>query len=285
MKTIKIALLISAALSVINCSTAAPPTTSTTTNTAVVKSDNSAVISSHSDDPNKADSKLSNQTSSTESPMARAIDVTQFNAEIERAANNPKDKKALARAYFKRAFALTEAAQYRSALGDFRRGLNFDPGDAEAKGMHDKIIEIFASINREPPTEGEEPPPLPFDSGKSEKQKDNPANEERITFKPNQTEATASGNLNDYDDAKTFVIAVKSGQTLKTEQPKANNSTRSVMVAVTDPQGNLVGDADASCNNRREIAPTVTGDYQIKVVECRKADAWKGKFDLNVAVK
>ncbi len=98
--------------------------------------------------------------------MARAVDVSQMTADIEKAEKeykqNPKVKGALAQAYFGRAFALTEAAQYRAALGDFRKGLKLNPNDEDAKAMHDQIISIFKSINREPPKEGEEPTPLPL---------------------------------------------------------------------------------------------------------------------------
>lgn len=101
--------------------------------------------------------------------MAKPIDVSALNADIEKAEKkfqkDPKDaqaKKDLAHSYFVRAFALTQAAQYRAALGDFRKGLKLDPDDAEAKAMHDQIISIFQSIGREPPKEGEEPAPLPF---------------------------------------------------------------------------------------------------------------------------
>jgi len=101
--------------------------------------------------------------------MAKPIDVSQMTADVEKAEKsfkqNQKDEKAkenLTKAYFVRAFALTEAAQYRAALGDFRKGLKLRPNDAEAKAMHDRIIDIFQSIGREPPKEGEEPPPLAF---------------------------------------------------------------------------------------------------------------------------
>jgi hypothetical protein len=60
---------------------------------------------------------------------------------------------------------LTDAAQYRAALGDFRKGLKLNPNDTKAKAMHDRIISIFASIGREPPKEGEEPAPMPFNKG------------------------------------------------------------------------------------------------------------------------
>lgn len=109
---------------------------------------------------------------STESPMARAIDVSAQTAQIEAAekeykakSGDAKVKENLAKSYFDRAFLLTEAAQYRAALGDFRKGLKLNPADAEAKKMHDQIITIFASIGRQPPKEGEEPQPMPFNKG------------------------------------------------------------------------------------------------------------------------
>lgn len=71
-------------------------------------------------------------------------------------------KKKLADAYFKRAFALTEARQYASALGDYRRALKNDPTNAETKGWIDKIIMIYDGMNKDYPKEGEEPPALPF---------------------------------------------------------------------------------------------------------------------------
>jgi tetratricopeptide (TPR) repeat protein len=122
------------------------------------------IVSSHSQTTNKTDIASKNM----ESPMARPIDVSEMTAEIEKAKKeyekNPESRKAkekLADAYFKRAFALTEAAQYRAALGDFRKGLKLKK-DEEAQKMHDKILEIFASLKRQPPKEGEEPPPMPF---------------------------------------------------------------------------------------------------------------------------
>jgi tetratricopeptide (TPR) repeat protein len=101
--------------------------------------------------------------------MEREIDTSEMNVAIEKAAkefkqkpNDAAAKTALAEAYFVRATALTEAAQYRSALGDYRRGLKLDPTNTEAKEMQDQIINIFQSLNREPPKEGTEPTPLPF---------------------------------------------------------------------------------------------------------------------------
>ena len=98
-----------------------------------------------------------------------AIDTKKFDAAIaaaemahRRNANDEKAKKALADAYFDRADALTGARQYASALGDYRKAVKYDPSNEEAKTWIDQIINIYKSINREYPKEGEEPPPLPF---------------------------------------------------------------------------------------------------------------------------
>jgi len=75
---------------------------------------------------------------------------------------DPAAKKALGAAFYKRAVALTEARQYASALGDYRRTIKNDPTNAEAKDWIEKIIMIYDSLRKESPKEGEEPPPLPF---------------------------------------------------------------------------------------------------------------------------
>ncbi len=55
---------------------------------------------------------------------------------------------------------------------------------------------------------------------------------------------------------------------------------------VVGPDGkDITGDEDASCNNRKSVSPTVDGYYRIEVVECRKADEWKGEFRLQVTVE
>ena len=168
-------------LFIIGCDNAPQPLTNTNVSTAqsntgapMPKSDNSMVVSSHSSEAEKTapvTPPQSNSGSSAKgsSPMQKAVDVNQMTAEIESAdksyKQNPTDEKAknkLAEAYFTRAFALTGAAQYRAALGDFRKGLKLKPDNTEAKEMHDQIIEIFQSMQREPPKEGEEPAPLPI---------------------------------------------------------------------------------------------------------------------------
>jgi flagellar biosynthesis GTPase FlhF len=137
----------------------------------------SLVTSSHSSDKTQSANNPAAQQqqpngaprTQTESPMAKPIDVSEMTAAIEKAekdykakATDTKAKERLAEAYFARAFALTEAAQYRAALGDFRKGLKLNADHKDARAMHDRIISIFSSIKREPPKEGEEPPPMPF---------------------------------------------------------------------------------------------------------------------------
>ncbi len=159
-----------------NSTQVSTPPLASNANVAVQKTNDSAAISSHSTARSGATPAVnsvnpaSSPSSAGNSPMAKAIDVMEMTASIEKAEkvfkgkpNDSKAKDTLAEAYFVRAFALTEAAQYRAALGDFRKGLKLNPNAAEAKEMHDRIISIFQSINREPPQEGKEPPPLPFD--------------------------------------------------------------------------------------------------------------------------
>jgi tetratricopeptide (TPR) repeat protein len=74
--------------------------------------------------------------------------------------NDSELKSALAEAYFSRAMALTEARQYASALGDYRRVLKYDPDNEQAKDWVKQIIGIYNDMGRESPPEGQEPPPL-----------------------------------------------------------------------------------------------------------------------------
>jgi tetratricopeptide (TPR) repeat protein len=97
------------------------------------------------------------------------IDTAKFDgtiAEAEKAfKSKPNDeaaKKTLAEAYFDRGFALTEARQYASALGDYRRALKHDPDHEESKKWLNQIVSIYKMLKKDPPKEGEEPPPLPF---------------------------------------------------------------------------------------------------------------------------
>ena len=108
-----------------------------------------------------------NSNGSKWSQSGEPIDTTKFDkavADAEKAAKAERSdeagQKALAQAYFERGFALTQARQYASAIGDYRRALKHDPEHAEAKEWIDQILSIYAMLKKAPPKEGEEPPPL-----------------------------------------------------------------------------------------------------------------------------
>lgn len=108
---------------------------------------------------------------------------------------------------------------------------------------------------------------------------------EQLTLSPGAKEVVAKGKLESYKSKRLFVIRLQQGQTLSTEQLKSDTSNHDTTVSIKAPNGELVGDEDASCNNRKKISPTVEGNYRIEVYECRKADPWRGTFQLQVKVE
>ncbi len=158
-------------LTFIGCNSSAtnvsPPPTANA-NLAVQR--DSQIVSSHSTEKPVPSPAEKSETKTKWTQSGNPIDTTAFDAEVEKAEKNlkakPKDdaaKKALAEAYNKRGVALTDARQYASALGDYRKALKLEPNNAEAKKWIEQIVWIYESINREYPKEGEEPPPLPFE--------------------------------------------------------------------------------------------------------------------------
>lgn len=109
----------------------------------------------------------------------------------------------------------------------------------------------------------------------------------RIVLYKDSTAATVSSNLKSFNDKKVFVIKARKGQTLKIEQiiEPATAAARLVAVSIKSSSGKTFEGANDSCDNRREIAPTEEGDYTITVVQCRKTDAWRGRFRLKISVK
>ena len=107
----------------------------------------------------------------------------------------------------------------------------------------------------------------------------------RIKFKRGAHSAYVSGTLSGYDSKRLYLLRVRSDQTLNTEAIGISQGNHYITIYITSPSGEPVGDSDASCNNRREIAPTEPGDYRIEVVECQKADPWRGSFRFRVTVK
>ncbi len=105
----------------------------------------------------------------------------------------------------------------------------------------------------------------------------------RIKFRRGAASSNVSGTLKSFRGRRVYVIRVREGQTLQTKQ--VGGGSRPITISVRDGNGNDVGDADASCNSRREISPTVAGDYTIEVVECQKSDPWSGRFTFRVTVR
>ncbi len=112
--------------------------------------------------------KPANSNSGKWSASGDPIDTSKFDENIAKAEKSMKakpddaSKSLLAEAYFARGFALTEARQYASALGDYRRALKLQPNHEESQKWVDQILGIYQMLKKEAPKEGEEPPPLPF---------------------------------------------------------------------------------------------------------------------------
>ena len=105
----------------------------------------------------------------------------------------------------------------------------------------------------------------------------------RIKFARNATNAVVTGKLTGFKVEQTYVIEVGKGQSMQVEQ--LNPANKRVTLSITAPNGEDASDMDLSCNNKKSVNPTLSGDYVIKVVECQKADPWKGSYRLKLSVK
>ena len=139
------------------------------TNSVSVNQQKSQTVAAHTTENELPPAVTKSETKSKWTQSGNPIDTSQLNAEVESAEKTLKAKpgdeaakKSLAEAYVKRGMALTDARQYASALGDYRKALKLDPNNEEAKKWVEQIVGIYESINRDYPKEGEEPPPLPF---------------------------------------------------------------------------------------------------------------------------
>lgn len=103
----------------------------------------------------------------------------------------------------------------------------------------------------------------------------------RVNFAPGATSAVVRGHMTGFRSKRVYLIRVRRGQTLKVEQL---GNTHPVTTTLIDPTGEDVSDMDASCNSHKLVTPTRRGDYRLRVVECKKADPWRGYFRLRIRV-
>lgn len=107
---------------------------------------------------------------------------------------------------------------------------------------------------------------------------------ERIQFGKGTSNAIITGKLVSFDSEQHYVIGVSKGQTMTMEQLDKKSDGK-VSIYITDPKGENANDMDLSCHSKATVKPTIAGDYKIQVVECKKADPWKGSYSLKVTVK
>lgn len=96
-----------------------------------------------------------------------SLETPELDAKIQKAEAKAKapgataaDRKAAADAYAARADTYRDAGiptLYKFALGDYRRALRYDPGNAAAKSKMDEIVSIYQSMGRPVPENGNEP--------------------------------------------------------------------------------------------------------------------------------
>ena len=149
------------------CNKSAPPVVNSTKPINAAQQTNEAqTVLAHSSEGGTP--KPSNSNSGKWTASGDPIDTAKFDDAISKAEKEMKaksdeaSKKAAAEAYFERGFALTEARQYASALGDYRRAIKLDPNHEESKKWIDQILGIYQMLKKDAPKEGQEPPPLPF---------------------------------------------------------------------------------------------------------------------------
>lgn len=104
----------------------------------------------------------------------------------------------------------------------------------------------------------------------------------RVNFERGMDRTILTGTLRGYADKKSFVLRVKKGQRLTTQ----NIGKNYVTVEIVPPKGSKwEPDLAADCHDHHEVNPTAAGDYVIRVTECRKADRWRGTFRVRVVVR
>ena len=163
----KPALIILLSIFILGCNNATPVVNSNRPINAAQQTNEAKSVLAHTSEGQTP--KPANSNSGRWSQSGDAIDTSKFDAAIAAAEKESKGKpsddaakKALAEAYFERGVALTDARQYASAIGDYRRALKLDPNHEESKKWIAQITSIYSMLKKEAPKEGQEPPPLPF---------------------------------------------------------------------------------------------------------------------------
>ncbi len=156
----------------LGCASNQPTVTQNTNTSATPAANRPQTVTAHTTEGRPPMANSNGSSPGKWSASGDPIDTAKFDGSIAEAERQMKGKpsdeaakKTLAEAYFDRGFALTEARQYAAATGDFRRALKLDPANEEAKKWLDQIVSIYTMLKKEPPKEGEEPPPLPFKKG------------------------------------------------------------------------------------------------------------------------
>ena len=107
-------------------------------------------------------------------------------------------------------------------------------------------------------------------------------NATRINFARGARSAVVTGSLRGYRDFRTYIIRVRKGQKMTTQSIGSHHIT----IDIKAPPGSSYDpDLAADCHDRHTVEPTSAGDYRIRVVECQKADAYRGKFSFRVRVR
>ena len=151
----------------------------------------------------------------------RELDVRIAKAEAKLAAAGATDadRAAAAAAYLARGnvyYSAGTPSLYKFALGDFRRALKYDPANSEARTKATQIVEIYESMGRPVPTNGDEPP---------ERLQEMLAKAERLTFAGEPAAAGASGEIT-RGAVRDYVMAIPAGRRVRVKLAPAEGPAR-----------------------------------------------------------
>ena len=151
----------------------------------------------------------------------RELDLRIARAEAKLAAANATDadRAAAAAAYMARGNVYYEAGApslYKFALGDFRRALKYDPANSEARAKMAQIVEIYESLGRPVPMNGDDPP---------ERLQEMLAKAERLNFAGEPAAAAASGEIT-RGAVRDYVITIPAGRYVRVKLAPAEGPAR-----------------------------------------------------------